>query len=88
MATPITVGCCLCIAALKNAGWAGPVLASLIICWHISTQHTQGPRDLVAVLVMVEGMLVTSLCRYKRLCVAEVQSATPQTVDRTERVQI
>lgn len=62
LASPITAGS-LCIAALKNAGWAGQALASLIIYLHLSTQHTQALRDLVVFMVMGWGeVLVTSTC--------------------------
>lgn len=37
---------------------------------------------------MVMRWGVTSMCCYKRLCVAEVQAATPQAVDREASVRL
>lgn len=81
MAAPITAGS-LCLAALKNAGWAGQPLASLVIYLHINTEHIPVLRDLVVVVI------VNLMCHYKRLCNIEVQAATSQTVDRAESSDI
>lgn len=61
MAAPITADS-LCIAALKNAGWAEQPLASLVIYLHINTEHIPVLRGLMVVVI------VTSMCHYKRLC--------------------
>lgn len=61
----------------ENAGWAGQALASLITSPHISTKHTQVLKDLVVVIVivMVRGVVVTSMYHYKKLFM-EVQATT------------
>lgn len=50
---------------------------------HINIEHIPVLRDFVVVIV-----IVTSVCRSKRLCKTEVQEATSHTGDRAESSDI